>query len=79
VGIALDQEAKVRDFAAKLRIEYPLLIAGGDVITMMQKLGNPSGGLPFTVILDRNGALVHRKLGAFKGAELGAAVQPLLG
>lgn len=79
VGIALDQDVKIREFAANLRIPYPLLVAGGDVIPLMQRLGNPSGGLPFTVILDRNGGLAHRKLGAFKGSELRAAVQPLLG
>ena len=79
VGIALDQVDKIRDFAAKVPVSYPLLVAGGEAIALMQKLGNPTGGLPFTVILDRTGGLAHRKLGAFKGAELAGAVQPLLG
>jgi len=78
VGIALDQGEKIRDFAMKVRVSYPLLVAGSEVIGLMKQLGNPSGALPFTVILDRTGALAYRKLGAFKGAELEGAVDSLL-
>lgn len=79
VGIALDHVSKIREFAAKLKIDYPLLVAEGGTVALMQRLGNPSGGLPFTVIVDRRGAVSARKLGAFKGPELAAIVQPLLG
>lgn len=79
VGIALDMEAKVQEFADKMRVQYPLLIAGSTMIPLMQKLGNPSGGLPFTAILDRSGGIAGRKLGAFKPGELEAIVRPLLG
>lgn len=78
VGIGVDQADKMRDFANKLKIDYPLLVADARVIDLMRKLGNASGGLPFTAILDRHGALAHRKLGAFKGTELAGIVAPLL-
>jgi peroxiredoxin len=79
VGIAIDQVPKISDFAAKMNITYPLLVADGSIVSLMQKLGNAAGGLPFTVILDRQGSIAHRKLGAFKGTELAGIVQPLLG
>lgn len=38
----------------------------------MRKLGNSSGGLPYTVFFDREGAIAHRKLGAPRQADLEA-------
>lgn len=64
VGIAIDQAAKVSNFAQTLQIDYPLLLAAGGGIDLMRRLGNPSGGLPFTVIFDSKGSLAFRHLGA---------------
>jgi hypothetical protein len=36
----------------------------------MRRLGNSAGGLPYTVFLDREGRVAHRKLGALKGPDL---------
>ena len=36
----------------------------------MRKLGNRSGGLPYTVLLDRRGALKHQHLGALQAPQL---------
>ena len=47
---------------------------GAGTIDLMRTLGNPSGGLPFTVLLDRRGRLTGRKLGAFSDEELTSAV-----
>jgi hypothetical protein len=44
----------------------------------MQHYGNPTASLPFTVILDRAGAPVARKLGAFRGKQLDELLAPLL-
>ena len=64
VGIAIDQVAKVIDFARNVHISYPLLMADAAALELVRKLGNPSGGLPFTVVLDRKGSMAHRNLGA---------------
>jgi thiol-disulfide isomerase/thioredoxin len=77
VGIAVDNAAKVAEFAASLRIPYPILLAEADGLDLMRKLGNPSGGLPYTVIADRQGVVVHRKLGAMKQADLDGMLGPL--
>lgn len=78
VGIAIDNAAKVRDFSASFNISYPILIAGGDGLDLMRKLGNSAGGLPYTVIANRQGDIVHRKLGAFHRDDLDTLLAPLV-
>ena len=70
VGIALDNAANVRDFAAKYRIRYPLLVGDAGAIDLLRELGNQAGALPYTVALDRTGAVAWRHLGAVKEPEL---------
>ena len=70
VGIAIDQVVKVASVVKELEILYPVLLAEHGGIELMRGLGNTAGGLPFTVILDRNGKLVYRKLGQIVEAEL---------
>ena len=77
VGIAIDNAAKVREFSSSFNISYPVLLAEADGLDLMRQLGNSGGGLPYTVIADREGALVHRKLGALKQAELDGFLEPL--
>jgi thiol-disulfide isomerase/thioredoxin len=79
VGISIDRVDKVKDFASKFKIGYPLLIADASALDLMKALGNAAGALPFTVILDRAGAVTYRKLGLLKAAELEKAIKPLLG
>ena len=70
IGIGIDRANNIREFAAKYNINYPLLVGDATVIGLMRGLGNASGGLPYTVALDRSGAVVRRKLGALTDAEL---------
>lgn len=79
VGIAVDSVEKVVEFLKQVRIEYPVLVAQAEAIDTMRELGNKVGGLPFTAVLDRSGAVASIKLGAYKGGELDQVVQPLLG
>jgi hypothetical protein len=77
VGIAIDNAAKVREFSANFKISYPILLAEADGLDLMRRIGNAGGGLPYTVIADRQGKLVHRKLGALRGPELDGLLAPL--
>lgn len=77
VGIAIDQVAKISEFASKLSIDYTLLTAGADGLELMRSLGNRSGGLPFTVFLDRAGTLVRTKLGVLRQPELDTILSEL--
>ena len=70
VGIAIDSAAKVVEFTRTFKISYPLLLAEASGLDLMRRLGNRSGGLPYTVFFDRRGEPGERKLGALKQGDL---------
>lgn len=78
VGIGIDQVSKLRDFASKYDISYPLLVGDARALDVMRELGNRAGALPYTVILDRSGTLVGQRLGAFRAGELDRMLDPIL-
>jgi thiol-disulfide isomerase/thioredoxin len=78
VGIAVDSADKVRKFADDLGVNYPTLIGGLGAIELSRALGNDLMALPFTIVLDRDGKVVHTQLGPLKGDRLQALVTPLL-
>ncbi len=63
VGLAVDQPAAVRGFLQKRPLGFPVAMAGLEGSTLAKALGNATGGLPFTVVLDERGSVVQRKLG----------------
>ena len=78
VGIGIDSAEKIREFAANVVVRYEMLVADASAIQLMKEIGNPTGGLPFSVLLDRQGRVAHRKLGAFSRAELEGILAPLV-
>jgi len=78
VGIAVDQVDKVRQFAGEIGLNYPALIGGYGAMELSKTLGNSLMALPFTVIVDREGGVVHTQLGPLKEAQLAAIMQQLL-
>jgi thiol-disulfide isomerase/thioredoxin len=78
VGIAVDQEDKVRPYAAEMKINYPILIGDLEAIDLARQAGNRLGGLPFTVVFDRQGTAIHSQLGGINQQKLEALVAPLL-
>ena len=78
VGIAVDQRDNVLKFAKEFDLNYPALIAGYEAMDVAKPLGNRLAGLPFTVVLDRQGRIVHTQLGPFKPAMLRSIVSNLL-
>lgn len=77
VGIAIDNAVNVRQFSTSFEISYPILLAEANGLDLMRKLGNTTGGLPYTVVTDRQGSVVRRKLGAFKHGDLDAILASL--
>jgi thiol-disulfide isomerase/thioredoxin len=72
VGIALDQGDNVNHFARQLGINYPLLLGGDAAFELQSRLGNRSGGLPFTVVVNAMGRAVGRHVGALSVEQLRA-------
>lgn len=63
LGIAADSADKVRDFLVKTPVSFPIVVAGFGGVALSRQLGNSSGGLPFTVVLDRGGRVRERHMG----------------
>ena len=79
VGISLDSADKVREFSTNYKVNYPVLIADGSALELLRNLGNRGGGLPYSVVLDRTGTIVHRQLGAVTAPELRRVLASLFG
>jgi len=69
-GLAVDSLAPVLTFLAQHPVTFPIGLAGAQGIELARQLGNISGALPYTAVFDRSGALVQRKLGVVKAADL---------
>lgn len=78
-GIGIDSADKMREFSRTYKINYPVLVGDGSTLPLLRRLGNRSGGLPYTVILDATGALVRRHLGAFSAPDLRRVLESLFG
>jgi len=78
VGIAIDSKPQVLGFAAKLGINYPILMAEKEGIVLARNAGNRLGGLPFTVIIDREGRTAKVELGVLDEAKLLPMIESLL-
>lgn len=79
LGLALEHDpVAVRDFARAYEINYPVLLTRGAGLDLMRALGNRNAGLPFTIALDRRGAVVASRLGVLTRAHLDAAVRKAL-
>ena len=71
LGLAIDGPTPVREFlAAKLKIAFPIGLAGVEGTALARQLGNDRGGLPFSVAIDAAGRIVQRKLGETHYEEL---------
>lgn len=78
VGIALDNAAKVQEFAREMHIDYPLLVGDATTLALSKALGNRAEVLPFTVVLDRAANVTYSHVGALTEAKLGEVLRPLL-
>ena len=70
VGLAVDNLAPVREFLGKHPVGFAIGLAGVEGVELSRTMGNTGGALPFTVIFDRTGQAVHRKLGAIQPDDL---------
>ncbi len=63
LGLAIDQRPSVEKFLARIPVSFPIAFGGLSGTDIGRKLGNESGGLPFTAIFDSAGSLKDRKIG----------------
>jgi thiol-disulfide isomerase/thioredoxin len=70
VGVAVDEAAKVKQFAAAIDLNYPALIGGYGAMELSRTFGNSLMALPFTVVVGRDGQIMHTQLGPLKAEQL---------
>lgn len=78
VGVAIDEKDKVLDFMDSYGVNYPMLIGTEDAIKVAELYGNRFGALPWTVVVDRSGKIVHAQGGEFTRQKAQAVITPLL-
>ena len=78
IGVSIDDVKKVKEYRDSMRIDYPLFDGEEKGMSMMMKLGSPSGGLPFSILYDRSGNVVHSKSGPFDEQELQRLIENYL-
>jgi peroxiredoxin len=70
LGIGIDSPSNIREFLQKRKFSYRLLVGGVGGSDLARLLGNETGGLPFTVVIDTQGRVIFRKMGRITGAEV---------
>lgn len=57
IGIAIDEEEAVREFVARLKINYPVMAAEFEALELSSRYGNRMGALPYSVFINRKGEI----------------------
>lgn len=76
LGIALDEEAAVRDFLARIPVSYPIALDTPGSRDSGVQLGNPRGVLPYSVLISADGRLLKQRIGPFEHGEIDAWARP---
>ncbi len=63
VGVAMDTRVEVNNFLKFSKVSLPVLIGDAETLSLARALGNTQGGLPFTVVFDKQGKQVATLLG----------------
>lgn len=77
VGLALDKAAAVRTFLGRTPVGFPIGLLGLEGMQMVRDLGNPGGGLPFTVVVDKGAHIHASRMGQVSHADLTQWAQAL--
>ena len=70
IGIGVDSQENIAQFAEKMHIYYPLYVAGTGATDLLRQFGNQAGGLPFTALVGLDGNLKKVYLGRLNFDEL---------
>ena len=78
VGLAIDAAPAVREFLLRTPVSFAIGLAQADGVSLARQLGNQAGGLPFSVVFNRDGRPIQRQVGKTSYQQLAAwAAGPL--
>ncbi len=72
LGLAADKPKNVQDFLQKMPLHFPVAVDAMLATQWARQLGNVSGGLPFSVVINSAGEVAQRKMGKLMEADLAA-------
>jgi thiol-disulfide isomerase/thioredoxin len=70
VGVAVDNAKAVTQFLSKMPLSFPLPLAGLAGTELSRSLGNLTGGLPYTVVLNTAGQVALRHMGKLSAQQV---------
>jgi thiol-disulfide isomerase/thioredoxin len=77
IGLGVDNAQNISDFSVKNPVKFPLLVAGIAGTTLAKALGNTSGALPFTVLINAAGQPVAQKTGRVSREEVQSWIEKM--
>lgn len=78
IGIAIEDKASVEHYLKTITVNYPMLIGGDAAIRLSHQLGNIINAVPFSIIVDKKGHIIHRQPGELSPEEIISITKPLL-
>lgn len=78
IGIALEDKEPVAEYIATTKVNYPILLGGNNGIALAHQLGNSVDAVPYTLIVNRQGQIIHRHPGEFSKEQILDVITPLL-
>jgi thiol-disulfide isomerase/thioredoxin len=76
LGIALDDEANVREFLRKIPVSYAVALDAPGPGDAGVRLGNPKGVLPYSILVSADGILLKQRIGPFAHGEIDRWARP---
>jgi len=78
IGIAIDDKQAVEQYLQNNPVNYPMLIGGDAAISLSQQLGNFTNTVPFSLIINQQGQIIHRQMGELSKQKITEIISPLL-
>jgi thiol-disulfide isomerase/thioredoxin len=72
LGLAVDRPDPVVRFLRERPVAFPIALAQDEGMGLAARLGDLTSGLPFSVVLAKNGAVVQRKMGRLSERDIAA-------
>ena len=63
IGIAVDDEQAVREYATETGMNYPTMVVESEGVGLAKRYGNGIGALPYSVIINRDGEISDTIMG----------------
>jgi thiol-disulfide isomerase/thioredoxin len=78
IGIGIDSPSNIAEFTQKVKVAYPIYVAGMSGTELARQFGNTQGGLPFTVLIGADGTVKKTYLARLKFDALKADLQAMM-